>query len=187
MAGDGLKPGFPGGAVAGPQYAAAKTSVWWDIENCQVPRYRYTGVKDASDKKILVDMLFWAVDNPAAANYLLISGSTDFSYVIHQLRMRRYNILLAQPFNNTSPALAAAATNVWQWTTLAAGGYPRELAFRTNTLHRESIRTPIFEPIPAANQSAYSNANAMLLGSKIYIIPDAILIQKLKLFTCLRT
>ncbi|WMV17338.1 hypothetical protein MTR67_010723 [Solanum verrucosum] len=115
MAGEGLKPGFPGGAVAGPQYAAAKTSVWWDIENW---------VKDASDKKILVDMLFWVVDNPAPANYLLISGSTDFSYVIHQLQMRRYNILLAQPFNNTSPALAAAATNVWQWTTLAAGGYP---------------------------------------------------------------
>ncbi|KAK6798581.1 hypothetical protein RDI58_006284 [Solanum bulbocastanum] len=34
MAGDGLNPDFPDGAVAGPQYAAAKTLVWWDIENC---------------------------------------------------------------------------------------------------------------------------------------------------------
>lgn len=25
-------------AQAEPQYAKAKTSVWWDIENCQVPR-----------------------------------------------------------------------------------------------------------------------------------------------------
>lgn len=115
------------------------------------------GVKDASDKKILVDMLFWAVDNPAPANYLLISGDRDFSNAIHQLRMRRYNILLAQPFK-ASPALAAAATNVWQWTSLAAGGSPRELAFRSNTLHQESISTPISETI-SANQLAYSNAN----------------------------
>ena len=50
-------------------------------------------MKDASDKKILVDMLFWAVDNPAPANYLLISGDRDFSNALHQLRMRRYNIL----------------------------------------------------------------------------------------------
>ena len=37
-AGDGLNPGFPRGTAAEAQYAAAKTSVWWDIENCQVPR-----------------------------------------------------------------------------------------------------------------------------------------------------
>ncbi|XP_049346154.1 uncharacterized protein LOC125810718 [Solanum verrucosum] len=209
MAGDGLKAGLPGGKAAEPQYETAKTSVWWDIENCQVPRgcdahaiapninaalmkmnyngpvtisaYGDTnripsyiqralsstgislnhvpaGAKDASDKKILVDMLFWAVDNPAPANYLLISGDRDFSNAIHQLRMRRYNILLAQPLK-ASPALAAAATNVWQWISLTAGGSPRELAFGTNTLRQESIPTPVSEPI-SANQPAYSNANA---------------------------
>ncbi|XP_060195686.1 uncharacterized protein LOC132624935 [Lycium barbarum] len=218
MAGDGLKAAvFPGGAAAAePQYEAAKTSVWWDIENCQVPRgcdphaiaqninealrkmnyngpvtisaYGDTngipsyiqqalnstgiglnhvpaGVKDASDKKILVDMLFWAVDNPAPANYLLISGDRDFSNAIHQLRMRRYNILLAQPFQ-ASPALAAAATNVWQWTSLAAGGSPRELAFGTNTLRQESIPipTPITQPI-SANTPAYSHANANAIAN----------------------
>ncbi|GFP88445.1 meiosis arrest female protein 1, partial [Phtheirospermum japonicum] len=133
-------------AGAEAQYGGAKTSVWWDIENCQVLRgcdanafaqntsstlvklnycgpitissYGDTtripttvqhalsstglalnhvpaGVKDASDKKILVDMLFWAVDNPAPTNYFLISGDRDFSNALHQLRMRRYNILLA--------------------------------------------------------------------------------------------
>ncbi|KAF5932632.1 hypothetical protein HYC85_028803 [Camellia sinensis] len=97
-----------------------------DIENCQVPKgcdphaiaqnissalvkMNYcgpvsisaygdtTGVQDASDKKILLDMLFWAVDNSAPDNYLLISGDRDFSNALHQLRMRKYNILLAQP------------------------------------------------------------------------------------------
>ncbi|KAF9595335.1 hypothetical protein IFM89_039048 [Coptis chinensis] len=81
------------------------------------------GAKDASDKKILVDMLLWAVDNPAPANYLLISGDRDFSNALHQLRMRRYNILLAQP-PNASAVLVAAANNVWLWTSLLAGGPP---------------------------------------------------------------
>lgn len=80
-------------------------------------------MKDASDKKILVDMLFWAVDNPAPANYLLISGDRDFSNALHQLRMRRYNILLAQPQKASAP-LVAAAKSVWLWTTLLAGGSP---------------------------------------------------------------
>ncbi|PKU78549.1 hypothetical protein MA16_Dca011106 [Dendrobium catenatum] len=81
------------------------------------------GVKDASDKKILVDMLFWAVDNRPPANYLLISGDRDFSNALHQLSMRRYNILLAQP-RNVSQALTAAAKTVWSWTDLLAGGPP---------------------------------------------------------------
>ncbi|ERN01999.1 uncharacterized protein LOC18430099 [Amborella trichopoda] len=158
--------------MADPQYSNAKTSVWWDIENCQVPKnadpnaiaqnissalakegyigtvhitaYADTskiptsvqnalsstgislnhvpaGIKDASDKKILVDMLFWAVDNPAPANYLMISGDRDFSYALHQLRLRKYNILLAQPQQVSAPLLAAATT-VWLWTSLMAGG-----------------------------------------------------------------
>lgn len=68
-------------------------------------------------------MLFWAVDNPAPANYLLISGDRDFSNALHQLRMRRYNILLAQPQKASVP-LVAAAKSVWLWTSLLAGGPP---------------------------------------------------------------
>ncbi|CAJ1873731.1 unnamed protein product [Sphenostylis stenocarpa] len=85
------------------------------------------GVKDASDRKILVDMLLWAIDNPAPANYLLISGDRDFSNALHQLSMRRYNILLAHP-PQISPSLFAAAKVVWLWTTLSAGGGPLHVA-----------------------------------------------------------
>ena len=83
------------------------------------------GIKDASDKKILVDMLFWAIDNPPPANYLLISGDRDFSHAIHKLNMRRYNILLAQP-PNVSQTLSAAAKSVWLWKSLVAGEPPLE-------------------------------------------------------------
>ncbi|CAH9139539.1 unnamed protein product, partial [Cuscuta epithymum] len=68
-------------------------------------------------------MLFWADDNPAPATYLLISGDRDFSNALHQLRMRRYTILLAQP-KKASAALVAAAKTVWLWTSLLTGGLP---------------------------------------------------------------
>ncbi|CAH9141080.1 unnamed protein product [Cuscuta epithymum] len=173
-------------------YSGARISVWWDIENCQVPRssdphaiaqnissalvklnycgpvsisaYGDTtkispsvqqalnstgialnhvpaGVKDASDKKILVDMLFWAVDNPAPANYLLISGDRDFSNALHQLRMRRYNILLAQP-QKASAALVAAAKTVWLWTSLVAGGPPLSNSESKQFVNNSNISLP---------------------------------------------
>ena len=68
-------------------------------------------------------MLLWAVDNPAPANYLLISGDRDFSNALHQLRMRRYNVLLALPFQASS-VLVAAANSVWCWTSLVDGFPP---------------------------------------------------------------
>ncbi|KAI3695020.1 hypothetical protein L1987_78008 [Smallanthus sonchifolius] len=195
-----------GGAIE-QQYATAKISVWWDIENCQVPKgcephsiaqnissalvdmnycgpvtisaYGDTtgitasvqqglnstgialnhvpaGVKDASDKKILVDMLFWAVDNPAPGNYLLISGDRDFSNALHQLRMRKYNILLAQP-QKASVSLVAAAKSVWLWTSLLAGGPPltnSELADNANG--NPPVSAPVSEPIQKPD-NAYEN------------------------------
>lgn len=45
------------------------------------------GVKDGSDKKIIVDMLLWAMENRDPANVMLISGDGDYSYVLHRLRM----------------------------------------------------------------------------------------------------
>lgn len=207
----------PPAARAEAQYVSAKTSVWWDIENCQVPKgcdphaiaqnissalvkmsycgpvsisaYGDTnripssiqkalsstgialnhvpaGVKDASDKKILVDMLFWAVDNPAPANYLLISGDRDFSNALHQLRMRRYNILLAQPQKASAP-LVAAAKSVWLWTNLASGEFPLasgdslQLANRNNPF----VTGPTYEP---TQSSQFLSSDSMSMSSVRY-------------------
>ncbi|KAD3067512.1 hypothetical protein E3N88_35392 [Mikania micrantha] len=190
--------------AAEQQYAKAKISVWWDIENCQVPKgcephsiaqnissalvdmnycgpvsisaYGDTnriptsvqqglnstgialnhvpaGVKDASDKKILVDMLFWAVDNPAPCNYLLISGDRDFSNALHQLRMRKYNILLAQP-QKASISLVAAAKCVWQWTSLLAGGRPLT---NIDEFVDNSVHAPVSEPLQMPD-NVYANS-----------------------------
>ncbi|PPS08540.1 hypothetical protein GOBAR_AA12116 [Gossypium barbadense] len=192
-----------GGGAAESQYVASKTSVWWDIENCQVPKHcdphaiaqnissalvkmNYcgpvsisaygdtnripsyvqqalsstgialnhvpAGVKDASDKKILVDKLFWAVDNPAPATYLLISGDRDFSNALHQLRMRRYNILLAQPMKASAP-LVAAARSVWLWMSLSAGGPPLSRCESTKLANgHNSFNPEMYNPIPEVVQ-----------------------------------
>jgi NYN domain len=68
-------------------------------------------------------MLFWAIDNPPPANYLLISGDRDFCNALHKLSMRRYNILLAHAPNVSQPLVAAART-VWHWKSLVAGEPP---------------------------------------------------------------
>ncbi|XP_022727795.1 uncharacterized protein LOC111283476 [Durio zibethinus] len=216
-------PAYSGGASE-PQYVAAKTSVWWDIENCQVPKncdphaiaqnissalvkmnycgpvsisaYGDTnripssvqqalsstgialnhvpaGVKDASDKKILVDMLFWAVDNPAPANYLLISGDRDFSNALHQLRMRRYNILLAQPLKASAP-LVAAAKSVWLWMSLSAGGLPlssgesSKLANGHIGFNFEMLCNPIPEMVQYSQPMAFSSENVTLGNQNVF-------------------
>lgn len=199
-----------GGGTADGNYETAKTSVWWDIENCQVPKacdayviaknissalaamdYRGAvsisaygdtkginagvqqalsstgislnhvpgGVKDASDKKILVDMLLWAVDNRPPANYLLISGDRDFSNALHQLSMRRYNILLAQP-RNVSQALTTAAKTVWSWTDLLAGRPPLSPSSLTNengSTSEASRNSSVEERRPCDSPSSNSN------------------------------
>ncbi|XP_019095673.1 PREDICTED: meiosis arrest female protein 1 homolog [Camelina sativa] len=164
--------GLPTAATMEAELAIAKTSVWWDFENCMVPKgcdgsaiahniksallernycgpitiYAYgdtnkmsssvqqslsatalslihvpPGVKDGSDKKILVDMLLWAMENKAPAKIMLISGDRDFAYALHQLGMKKYNILLAQP-EKASPFLIAAAKTVWFWRSIVAAG-----------------------------------------------------------------
>ncbi|XP_058740496.1 uncharacterized protein LOC131612763 [Vicia villosa] len=78
--------------------------------------------KDVISKRILVDMMLWAKDNPAPASYLLISGGHDFSYGIYRLRLMNYNILLATQPQNVSLSLLVATKKLWVWTRLAAGG-----------------------------------------------------------------
>ncbi|XP_010446227.2 PREDICTED: uncharacterized protein LOC104729024 [Camelina sativa] len=169
--------GLPTAAIMEAELAIAKTSVWWDFENCMVPKgcdgsaiahniksallernycgpitiyaygdtnkmsisnekYDITGVKDGSDKKILVDMLLWGMENKAPANIMLISGDRDFAYALHLLGMKKYNILLAQP-EKASPFLIAAAKTVWFWRSIVAAGSVSASKVLKQTKHSE--------------------------------------------------
>ncbi|KAK9291962.1 hypothetical protein L1049_019914 [Liquidambar formosana] len=115
-------------------------------------------------------MLFWAVDNPAPANYLLISGDRDFSNALHQLRMRRYNILLAQPQKASAP-LVAAAKSVWFWTSLLAGGLPltkselQQLSNNSYVSSSDTLQIPVSDPIQI-NQPVDSFSESFLFGNQ---------------------
>ncbi|KAH9786995.1 putative endonuclease or glycosyl hydrolase [Citrus sinensis] len=179
----------PMASTAERQYVTAKTSVWWDIENCQVPKNCDPHTIAQNISSALVKMNYCgpvsisaygdtnripasvqhalsstgialnhvpAVDNPAPSNYLLISGDRDFSNALHQLRMRRYNILLAQPHKASAP-LVAAAKSVWLWTSLVAGGPP--LASGESLLHTNDFGTfnPEDEPVQVSQPMGNSN------------------------------
>jgi hypothetical protein len=130
-----------------------------------------TGVKDASDKKILVDMLLWAVDNLAPANFMLISGDRDFSNALHQLRMRKYNILLAQPQKASVPLIAAAKT-LWLWTSLSAGGPPlssggsSQFANGYLTSNHKTSQYPVSEPIQLSQPMTVGNSENLSLRNQ---------------------
>ncbi|KAH9951372.1 NYN domain-containing protein [Amylocystis lapponica] len=70
--------------------------------------------KDVADKMIIVDMLAYALDMPAPATIILISGDRDFAYAVSVLCLRRYNVVLLAP-SNASPRLKSQATELFTW------------------------------------------------------------------------
>ncbi|TDL13637.1 hypothetical protein BD410DRAFT_817284 [Rickenella mellea] len=57
----------------------------------------HSGKKDVADKTMLVDMIAYAIDRPAPATIVLISGDRDFAYGISTLRLRGYDVVVIVP------------------------------------------------------------------------------------------
>ncbi|CDO76527.1 hypothetical protein BN946_scf184750.g7 [Trametes cinnabarina] len=74
----------------------------------------HNGRKDVADKMMIVDMLTYAIDNPAPATILLISGDRDFVYAVSVLRLRRYRVVVVAPFT-AHASLKSQATVVLDW------------------------------------------------------------------------
>ncbi|KAF8083748.1 hypothetical protein N665_0754s0005 [Sinapis alba] len=223
--------------TAEAEYARCKTSVWWDIENCAVPKgcdahgitlklstalanmnycgplsissYGNTdlipkavqhalsstgislnhvpsGRKDASDKKILVDMFLWVVENPPPANIMLISGDIDFSDALHRLRMRRYNILLAHP-QKISPSLVASAKTSWLWRSLLASGSSLTQCESSGILDiseitSEDVSEHVLSTQPVDSRSGSSKDPCSKLKGLIYVpkAPNELLVKERK-------
>lgn len=136
-----------------------------------------TGVEDASGKKILMDMLFWALDNPPPATFMLISGDIDFSSALHQLRMRRYNILLAQP-QNGSVLLVHAARTVWLWTSQSAGGSPLTQSGSSQLVANETTSR---RPVPSPVRQNPNSPSAALFFCMLFLILIKVSFSKKKI------
>ncbi|KAH7930845.1 DUF537-domain-containing protein [Leucogyrophana mollusca] len=74
----------------------------------------HNGRKDVADKMILVDMLAFAIDHPAPATIMLISGDRDYAYAVSTLRLRRYRVVLIVP-PIVHPSLQAQASIIVDW------------------------------------------------------------------------
>lgn len=64
---------------------------------------------------LLVDMLAFAMDNPAPAVIMLISGDRDFVYAVSVLRHRKYDVVLVIPPQGAHITLRSQATVALDW------------------------------------------------------------------------
>lgn len=92
----------------------------------------HNGRKDVADKMMIgvwqyplwlsphslmqhvVDMLTYAIDNPAPATVVLISGDRDFVYAVSVLRLRRYRVVVVAPYT-AHGSLKSQASAVLDW------------------------------------------------------------------------
>lgn len=74
-----------------------------------------SGRKDVADKMMITDLLAYAIDQPAPATVVLISGDRDFAYPLGILRNRGYNVVLVTPPIGAVPILEASANIVMSW------------------------------------------------------------------------
>ena len=59
-------------------------------------------------------MLAYAIDNPAPATIILISGDRDFAYAFSILRLRQYQVVLVAP-SNAHTSLTSRASVCMEW------------------------------------------------------------------------
>ncbi|KAL1947586.1 hypothetical protein VTO73DRAFT_13310 [Trametes versicolor] len=110
----------------------------------------HNGRKDVADKMMIVDMLTYAIDNPAPATVVLISGDRDFVYAVSVLRLRRYRVVVVAP-NSAHASLKSQASVVLDWEVhIMRRTLPRLLAPEANlqaptddVLHRSPRRPPL--------------------------------------------
>ena len=111
----------------------------------------HQGRKDAADKMLMVDMLAFAIDNPAPATIVLISGDKDYAYALGVLRNRKYTIVLVCPNRGASIVLRSQANTVLEW--------------RYDVLHQDvwqSQQQQQLMNIGPANKSPLSDSSAIV-------------------------
>ncbi|KAL5511577.1 hypothetical protein ACEPAH_4794 [Sanghuangporus vaninii] len=77
----------------------------------------HNGKKDVADKMMIVDMLAFAIDRPAPACIVLITGDRDFAYAAATLKLRGYHIIVISPASNAHTSLKVQADELYDWQT----------------------------------------------------------------------
>ncbi|KAL5533011.1 hypothetical protein ACEPAF_4785 [Sanghuangporus sanghuang] len=77
----------------------------------------HNGKKDVADKMMIVDMLAFAIDRPAPACIVLITGDRDFAYAAAILKLRGYRIIVISPASNAHTSLKVQPDELYDWQT----------------------------------------------------------------------
>ncbi|KAJ2917206.1 hypothetical protein MD484_g3172, partial [Candolleomyces efflorescens] len=124
----------------------------------------HNGRKEVADKMIIVDMLTHAMDNPAPATILLISGDRDYAYAISVLRLRQYDIVLFTN-SNAHSSLTSQASVTFDWAAdilgtvepAASASSSSECVTGPNDFRFPSLK---FVPVPKSpSKPSYSTAS----------------------------
>lgn len=129
---------------------------------------------------ILVDLMLWTIDHPPPAHVLLISGDGDFANVLHKLKMKNYNILLACLAGQAvSPGLLAAASSVWKWSSLVRGeGLQESVVFdyvKVSTVSPPTVSpasSPIVSPGKPRAPSPKHTFGGQTIGKAVLVPKD---------------
>ena len=78
------------------------------------------------ERQLLVDMMLFALDNPAPSTVIILITAEELSpYAISALRLRHYELILITPQNNGNPlrpSMAAQANEVIDWASVMSRG-----------------------------------------------------------------
>jgi hypothetical protein len=74
------------------------------------------GNNNEMEKRMMADVLLWAMDTPPPANIILIVGNVDFCYVFQKLRQRSYNVfLVCQSMSEMPQGMLGGVNNCLGW------------------------------------------------------------------------
>lgn len=107
----------------------------------------HNGRKDVADKMMIVDMLTYAIDKPAPATLIVISGDRDFVYAVSVLRWRRYRVVLVAP-NSAHASLRSQASAILDWEADVLGKRTVNASANMHRRRQSSISTLV--PTPTA-------------------------------------
>ncbi|KAK7023710.1 hypothetical protein R3P38DRAFT_3194232 [Favolaschia claudopus] len=116
----------------------------------------HNGRKNVADQMIIVDMLAYAMDHPAPATLILISGDRDFAYPVSILRLRQYDVVVVSlPLPGAHPSLKRQASVWLDWNREVLGitnpSSSLEATEESSTTRRNSFT---FQS-PSARRSSY--------------------------------
>ncbi|KAJ6541766.1 NYN domain-containing protein [Mycena capillaripes] len=109
--------------------------------------------KNTVELMIMVDMLAYAMDHPAPATVILISGDRDFAYAVSILRLRRYEVVVISLMAHIS--LKSQASACLDWNIDVMGFSSSASHFEGRAESPTSDRNPPNFQSPNARRSTY--------------------------------